>query len=54
MSSSEVARNQLTFEERAKHFTNLALEILTFNYCFITDWLKGNIFLTKEEAEKAL
>lgn len=52
--SESVKKRILKIVERPKHFTNLALEILTFNYCFITDWLKGNIFLTREEAEKAL
>ena len=44
----------LKIVERPNHATNLALEILHFDYCFITDWIKGNIFLTKEEAEKKL
>ena len=52
--SESVKKRILKIVERPKHFTNLALEILTFDYCFIIDWLKGNIFLTKEEAEQAL
>lgn len=52
--SESVKKRILKIVERPKHFTNLALEILTFDYCFITDWLKGNIFLTKEGAEEKL
>ncbi len=52
--SESVKKRILKIVERPNHFTNLALEILTFDFCWITDWLKGNIFLTKERAEQAL
>lgn len=52
--NDNVRNRILKIVERPNHATNLALEILHFDYCFITDWLKGNIFLTKEEAEEKL
>ena len=52
--NDNVRNRILKIVERPNHATNLALEILHFDYCFITDWIKGNIFLTKEEAEEKL
>lgn len=40
--------------DRPNHETNLMLEIKEFNYTLIDDYLKGDIFLTREEAEQAL
>lgn len=40
--------------DRPNHETNLMLEIKEFDYTLIDDYLKGDIFLTREEAEQAL
>ena len=40
--------------ERPNCKTNLILERTEFDWLLMDSWLKGDIFLTKEEAEKAL
>ena len=52
--NDNVRNRILKIVERQNHATNLALEVIHFDYCFIIDWIKGDIFLTKEEAERAL
>ena len=52
--NDNVRNRILKIVERQNHATNLALEVIHFDYCFIIDWIKGNIFLTKEEAEEKL
>ena len=40
--------------ERPNRKTNLMLEKAQFDWCLMDNWLKGDIFLTKEEAETEL
>lgn len=40
--------------ERPNRKTNLMLEKAQFDWCLMDNWLKGDIFLTKEEAEEKL
>lgn len=44
----------LKIVERPNCKTNLMLEIKQFDWSLMDSWLKGNIFLTKEEAESKL
>lgn len=52
--NDNVRNRILKIVERQNNATNLALEVIHLDYCFIIDWIKGNIFLTKEEAEAEL
>lgn len=54
ISTKYLKENILQIFERPDDETNLMLEIISFDYSDIGDWLNGRIFLTKEEAEQKL
>ncbi len=52
--TKELKQGVLKIVERPKQKMNLMLQVKEFDWCFMNDWLNGNLFLTKEEAERAL
>ncbi len=52
--TKELKQGILKIVERKKPKMNLMLQVKEFDWCFMNDWLNGNLFLTKEEAEEKL
>ena len=52
--TEEFKQGVLKIVERPEPKMNLMLQVKEFDWCLISDWLNGNIFLTKKEAEAKL